>query len=83
MEGPLRLKGIDPERDYSVKEPRRCRETAERVDDAPPVVGKIHKPHTAPGPLRALLEVVIGGKQRVMEYKPDRELRDSEEIPFS
>lgn len=36
----------------------------------------------APDPLRGLFEVTIGGKVRVVEYEPDTELRDSEQIPF-
>jgi type I restriction enzyme M protein len=82
VERPLRLKGIDPEREYSAKEIKALRETAERADDAPPVIKKIHKPGTAPDPLRGLFEVTIRGKQRVVEYEPDTELRDSEQIPF-
>jgi type I restriction enzyme M protein len=50
--------------------------------DAPPVIKKIHKPGTAPDPLRGLFEVTIDGKPRVVEYEPDTELRDSEQIPF-
>lgn len=82
VERPLRLKAIDPERAYTPKEIKALRETAERTDDAPPVIKKIHKPGTAPDPLRGLFEVVIGGKPRVVEYEPDTELRDSEQIPF-
>jgi type I restriction enzyme M protein len=82
VERPLRLKGIDPGRAYTPKEIKALRETAERADDAPPVIKKIHKPGTAPDPLRGLFEVVIGGKPRVVEYEPDTELRDSEQIPF-
>ncbi|MCL6446343.1 MAG: hypothetical protein K6T83_23335, partial [Alicyclobacillus sp.] len=82
VERPLRLKGIDPERAYTPREIKALRETAERADDAPPVIKKIHKPGTAPDPLRGLCEVVIGGKPRVVEYEPDTELRDSEQIPF-
>jgi len=82
VERPLRLKGIDPERAYTPKEIKALRETAERADDAPPVIKKIHKPGTAPDPLRGLFDVVIGGKPRVVEYEPDMELRDSEQIPF-
>ncbi|MEW6724490.1 MAG: N-6 DNA methylase [Bacillota bacterium] len=77
VERPLRLKGIDPERAYTPKEIKALRETAERADDAPPVIKKIHKPGTAPDPLRGLFEVVIGGKPRVVEYEPDTELRDT------
>ena len=82
VERPLRLKGIDPERAYTPKEIKALRETAERAEDAPPVIKKIHKPGTAPDPLRGLFEMVIAGKPRVVEYEPDTELRDSEQIPF-
>jgi len=76
VERPLRLKGIDPERAYTPKEIKALRETVERADDAPPVIKKIHKPGTAPDPLRGLFDVVIGGKPRVVEYEADTELRD-------
>ncbi|TDA65872.1 MAG: SAM-dependent DNA methyltransferase [Clostridia bacterium] len=82
VERPLRLKGIDPERAYTPKEIKAIRETAERADDAPPVIKKIHEPGTAPAPLRGLFEATIHGKPRVVEYEPDTELRDSEQIPF-
>lgn len=82
VERPLRLKGIDPERTYTPKEIKALRQTAERAEDAPPVIKKIHKPGTAPDPLCGLFEMVIAGKPRVVEYEPDTELRDSEQIPF-
>ncbi|UKL13570.1 type I restriction-modification system subunit M [Dissulfurimicrobium hydrothermale] len=82
VERPLRLKGIAPERAYTPKEIKALRETAERAEDAPPVIKKIHKPGTAPDPLRGLFEVTIHGKPRVVEYEPDTELRDTEQIPF-
>jgi len=82
VERPLRLKGIDPERAYTSKEIKALRETAERAEDAAAVIKKIHKPGTAPDPVRGLFEVTIYGKPRVVEYEPDTELRDSEQIPF-
>jgi type I restriction enzyme M protein len=82
VERPLRLKGIDPEREYSAKEIKTLRETAERAEDAPPVIKRIRKPGTAPDPLRGLFEASIHGKARVVEYEPDPELRDTEQIPF-
>lgn len=82
VERPLRLKGIDPERAYTPKEIKTLRETAERADDAPPVIRKIHDGATIPDPLRGLFQVPIRGKLRVVEYEPDTELRDSEQIPF-
>jgi len=77
VERPLRLKGTDPERAYTPKEIKALRETAERAGDAPPVIRKIHKPGTAPDPLRGLFEATIHGKPRVVEYEPDTELRDT------
>ena len=82
VERPLRIRGIDPERAYKSKEIKALKETHEQADDAPPVIKKIHKPGIAPDPLRGLFEVTIGGKPRVVEYEPDTELRDTEQISF-
>lgn len=81
VERPLRLKGIDPERAYSAKEIRELRETAERDENAPPVIRKIHKPGTEPHSLHGLFEATIAGERRVVEYEPDSKLRDTEQIP--
>ena len=82
VERPLRLKGTDPERAYTPKEIKALKDTAERADDAPRVIRKIHKKGTAAEPLRGLFEATIAGKPAVVEYEPDTELRDSEQIPF-
>ena len=82
VERPLRLKGIDPERAYSPKEIKVLKETAERADDAPPLIKKIHKKGTAADPLRGLFEATIAGKPAVVEYEPDPELRDTEQVPL-
>jgi type I restriction enzyme M protein len=82
VERPLRLKGIDSERAYAPKEIKALKETAERADDAPPVIRKIHRRGTAADPLRGLFEATIGGKPAVVEYEPDPELRDTEQVPL-
>jgi type I restriction enzyme M protein len=82
VERPLRLQGIDPTREYSPKEIRALLTTRSRAPDAPPVIRKVHNPGTAPDPLRGRFEVVLHGKPRVVEYEPDPDLRDSEQIPF-
>jgi type I restriction enzyme M protein len=82
VERPLRLKGIDPERAYTPKEIKALKETAERAEDAPPVIRKIHKKGTAADPLRGLFEATLGGKSAVVEYEPDPELRDTEQVPL-
>jgi len=83
VERPLRLKGIDPNRAYTPKEIKALKETSERDEKAPPVVTKIHKPtKTKADSLRGLFETTIGGKSCVVEYEPDTDLRDTEQIPL-
>ncbi len=82
VERPLRLRGIDPNRAYKAAEIKKLKETHERDESAPPVIRKIHKRGTAPHPLRGLFEVELGGEKRVVEYEPDPELRDTEQVPL-
>jgi type I restriction enzyme M protein len=82
VERPLRLKGADPERVYAAKELKALKETAGRADDAPAVIRKIHKKGTDADPLRGLFAVKISGKPAVVEYEPDPDLRDTEQIPL-
>ena len=54
-----------------------------RVEDAPRVIKKIYKPGKAqPDALRGLFEANIDGKTCVVEYEPDSDLRDYEQIPL-
>lgn len=54
-----------------------------RVETAPPVIAKVHKPGKAkPDPLRGLFEAVVDGKACVVEYEPDGDLRDTEQVPL-
>lgn len=54
-----------------------------RVETAPPVVAKAYKPDKSqPDPLHGLYEAVVGGKRAVVEYEPDPDLRDTEQIPL-
>jgi len=54
-----------------------------RVETAPPVIAKVHKPGKVQAdPLRGLYEVTIGGKSCVLEYEPDTDLRDTEQVPL-
>lgn len=54
-----------------------------RVENALPVIAKIHKAgKTKPNPLYGLFDVQIDGKTVVVEYEPDTELRDSEQVPL-
>jgi type I restriction enzyme M protein len=82
VERPLRLKSADPERVYAAKELKALKESAERAEDAPPIIRKIHKKGTAADPLRGLFTTTIDGKPAVIEYEPDPDLRDTEQIPL-
>ena len=82
VERPLRLVGIDADRAHTAKEIRELKATAERSEDAPPLIKKVHRRGTAPNALEGLFEVSIGGKPAVVEYEPDTELRDAEQIPL-
>lgn len=54
-----------------------------RDESAAPVIKKMHKPGKAKAdPLRGLYEVRVDGKAAVVEYEPDSELRDFEQIPL-
>ena len=82
VERPLRLEGIDPQRAYTAKEIKALKEEAEISETAPPIIKKIHKKGTEPDPLRGLFETTIKGKSVVVEYEPDPELRDTEQVPL-
>ncbi|MGH8564557.1 MAG: type I restriction-modification system subunit M [Gammaproteobacteria bacterium] len=86
VERPLRRKGVEPDRAYTPKEIKALKETAERAENAPPVIKKIHKRGTKPDPLRGLFaNPMVGADPRgcpVVEYEPDTELRDTEQVPL-
>ena len=83
IERPLRLVGVDEGRVYTAAEIRKLKETCERADDAPAVIKRIHKPGTLADPLHGRFETTIAGKPRVVEYEPDKELSDSEQVPLT
>jgi len=52
-----------------------------RVESAPPVIAKIHKPGKKEADLlHGLFEANTGNRQCVVEYEPDSELRDFEQV---
>jgi type I restriction enzyme M protein len=81
VDRPLRLRGVDSERIYTAREIKELRETAERDEDAPAVIRKIHKRATA-APLHGLFDRTIAGETVVVEYEPDPDLRDTEQVPL-
>ena len=55
---------------------------AKRDTTAAPVIKKMHRRGTVADPVRGLYEVGGGGGSRVVEYEPDTQLRDTEQIPL-
>jgi hypothetical protein len=54
-----------------------------RVETAAPVIAKVHKPGKVKAdPLRGLFEATVDGKPAVVEYEPDADLRDTEQVPL-
>jgi type I restriction enzyme M protein len=54
-----------------------------RVEDAPRVIKKTHKPgKSQTDPLHGLFEAEIDSKTCIVEYEPDSELRDFEQVPL-
>ena len=82
VERPLRIQGIDPNRAYKAAEIKKLKETGKRDESAPPVIRKIHKRGTEADSLRGLFATTINGKPAVVEYEPDTDLRDTEQIPL-
>ena len=82
VERPLRLEGADPNRAYKAAEIKKLKESCERSETAPPVIKKIHKRGTEADPLRGLFAATVNGKPAVVEYEPDTDLRDTEQIPL-
>ena len=57
-------------------------ELGKRHEQAPPVIRKIHKRGVEADPLRGLFATTLNGKPAIVEYEPDPELRDTEQIPL-
>ena len=55
---------------------------AQRDEAAEPVIKKVHRWGTTADSIRGLYEVGDGSQHRVIEYEPDPELRDTEQIPL-
>jgi type I restriction enzyme M protein len=54
-----------------------------RVETAPPVLAKVYKRGKANAdPLRGLFEATADGKTATVEYEPDSDLRDTEQVPL-
>jgi len=83
VERPLRFRGIDPEREYKAKEIKELKVNNKTDENGIPVIKKIHpKGKVEANPLYGIYEVEIKGKKVCVEYEPDTDLRDTEQVPL-
>ena len=83
VERPLRIRGSNHNRVYTPKEIKALKADGQVDETAPPVIKKIHKLGKAEAdPLRGRHEGVVDGKPCIVEYEPDPELRDTEQVPL-
>ena len=82
VERPLRMAGTDPERVYKAAEIRKIRNEGQRDENAPPIIKRVLPATTAPDQLHGLIPTTIKGRPAVVEYEPDPDLRDTEQIPL-
>ena len=83
VERPLRIAGIDPHRVYKTAEIKKLKEDGIRDESAPPVIKKVLPYAAKPDLLHGRYEATIDGRPRVVEYEPDTELRDTEQVPLT
>src|SRR5260370_21762814 len=54
-----------------------------RVETAPPVIAKVHKPVKVKSDLlHGLFEAMVDGESVIVEYEADSDLRDTEQVPL-
>ena len=82
VERPLRIAGTDPDQVYKASEISKFRKEGQRDENASPVIKRVNPAGTTPNPLHGLLAATIKGKSTVVEYEPDPDLRDTEQIPL-
>ena len=82
VERPLRIAGVEADRIYKAAEVKKLKENGVRDEAAPPIIKKVLPFAVSPDPLRGRYEAVIDGRVRVVEYEPDTNLRDTEQVPL-
>ena len=82
VDRPLRIAGANGSRVYKPSEIKALKENGTRADDGTPIIRKLHRPGTAVDPLHGLFDATVNGERAVVEYEPDSDLRDTEQIPL-
>ncbi len=83
VERPLRIVGADEGHVYKAAEIKKLKEEGKRDENAPAIIKKVLPYSAKPDPLRGVFEAVVDGKTRAVQYEPDTDLRDSEQVPLN
>lgn len=83
VERPLRIAEAEEGRVYKAAEIKKLKEDGTRDENAPAVIKKVLPLSAKPDPVHGLFWAVVDGRQRVVHYEPDTELRDSEHVPLN
>ena len=82
VERPLRLAGTEGERVYKAAEIKKLKAENEKDESAAPIIRKILPTSTEADPLQGQYPVTLAGKPAIVEYEPDTDLRDTEQVPL-
>ena len=82
VERPLRIAGTDPEQVYKAAEIKKLKAEKEKDENAAPIIRKLLPTSTEPNLLQGRVETTLKGKTTVVEYEPDTDLRDTEQVPL-
>ncbi len=82
VERPLTVIGADPDRAYAPRETKAFKDAGVVSPEGEPVIRRIVKSGT-PDPIAGRFARTISGREVVVEYEPDPELRDTEQVPLS
>ena len=82
VERPLRIAGTDPERVYKAAEIRKLKADSEKDETAAPIIKKVQPASVEANPLEGRIGVTLKGKPTVVEYEPDPDQRDTEQVPL-
>ena len=82
VERPLKLAGTDPERVYKTAEIKKLKAENNKDDNAAPIIKKVLPASAEANPLWGKVTMILNGKPVVVEYEPDTDLRDTEQVPL-
>ena len=82
VERPLRVVGADPERVYKAAEIKKLKAENEKDENAAPVIRKVLPASSEANPLEGRFGTTLKGKPTAVEYEPDPDFRDTEQIPL-